>query len=159
MDASESLSRPHHAVGGSLHGFLWVPESRRIYRPHSPGVRHGRAPEPAGPGSGQSQLCSASGSNRARRIPSAKEPILLYLGATHGSIFPVRALVDYIAVRSPEPGPLFIYRAGTPLTRSRLVCEVQEALRQAGIPPTAWNSTNSGLGQRPQPQNGRWKIP
>ena len=45
----------------------------------------------------------------------------IYLGATHGSICPVRALVDYVAVWSRELGPLFVYRAGTPLTRSRLV--------------------------------------
>ena len=70
----------------------------------------------------------------------------IYLGATRGSICPVQALVEYIAVRSPEPGPLFVYQAGTPLTRSRLVGEVQEALRQAGIPPTAYTGHSFRIG-------------
>ena len=62
---------------------------------------------------------------------------ILYLGATHVSICPVQALIDFIAVRSPEPGPIFVYQLATPLTRIKLVCEVLETLRQAGIPPTA----------------------
>ena len=84
----------------------------------------------------QIQLCSASGSNTARQILSAKE-LIYYIWEQPMSICPVQALIDFIAVRSPEPGPIFVYQLATPLTRIKLVCEVLETLRQAGIPPTA----------------------
>ena len=70
----------------------------------------------------------------------------VYLGATGSSLCPVQALWQYLAVRGPAPGPLFIQASGVPLTRSLLVKRLQEALESAGIDASAYNGHNFRIG-------------
>ena len=53
-----------------------------------------------------------------------RQGVDVFLGATQADICPVKAMVDYIAVRPQSPGPLFITDIGTPLTRNVLVNEL-----------------------------------
>ena len=71
-------------------------------------------------------------------------------GATQADICLVNAMVDYIGVRPPSPGPLFITGMATPLTRKLLVNELHAALRLRGIPHLNIKATALGLGQAPQ---------
>ena len=69
----------------------------------------------------------------------------VFLGATQSDVCPVQAMIQYLAVRSPEPGPLFI--TGTvPLTRTLLVKELQAALQSRGIPPSRYNGHSFRIG-------------
>ncbi len=75
---------------------------------------------------------------RLRIKQSKTDPIRkgadIFLGATAANICPMKALLHYIAVRSPTPGPLFVFQSGTPLTRKALVSHMQSML---------WHLSNS----------------
>ena len=68
-----------------------------------------------------------------------REGINIFLGKTDGAICPVQAVIKYITVRSPNPGPLFVLSEGTPLTRGYLVSRLQDALQRAGLDESAYN--------------------
>ena len=57
----------------------------------------------------------------------------LYVGGTHSRLCPVRAVVAHMAICRQIPGPLFIHRDGSPLTRAKLVTEVRVALTRDGM--------------------------
>ena len=59
----------------------------------------------------------------------------IFLGRSGKAICPVEAITSYLAVRSPQPGPLFMFKSGSPLSRTALVKHLQEALQQAGLNP------------------------
>ena len=52
---------------------------------------------------------------------------------------PVTAILAYFAVRGTSPGPLFLLKDGTTLTRQKLVKMVQSALQLAGIDPSGYS--------------------
>lgn len=52
----------------------------------------------------------------------------LYVGCTQTHICPVTAVLAYLSVRAPGPGPQFCHADGTPLSRSALVTAVRTAL-------------------------------
>ena len=52
----------------------------------------------------------------------------LYIGRTGTVICPVSALLAYLAIRAPSPGPLLIFQDGTPLSRQQLVANLHSAL-------------------------------
>ena len=56
----------------------------------------------------------------------------LYVGRTRSHICPVAAILAYLAIRPPLPGPLFLYADGSPLTRTGLVSAVRSALSGSG---------------------------
>ena len=57
----------------------------------------------------------------------------LFLGRTHTDLCPVAAHLSDLVVRGAGPGPLFKFADGRPLTRSRFVAQVRDALGAAGI--------------------------
>ena len=63
-----------------------------------------------------------------------RQGVDVYVGATSACLCPVKALLAYIAVRNADPGPLFVFRSGAPLTQPSLVQHLQAALEQAGFP-------------------------
>ena len=67
----------------------------------------------------------------------------VYLGAMGSSICPVQALWQYLAVRGPAPGLLFIQASGIPYL---LVNQLQEALESAGIDASAYNGHSFRIG-------------
>ena len=61
-------------------------------------------------------------------------------------ICPVQAILQYLKVRSPSHGPLFVFQSGSPLPRSSLVSHVQAALQQANIPHKVYNGHSFRIG-------------
>ena len=57
----------------------------------------------------------------------------LFIGRTNSSICLVVALLAYLAIRPPAPGPLFTHGYGSHLTRSGLVSAVHAALSEGGV--------------------------
>ena len=70
----------------------------------------------------------------------------LIIGRTNSSICPVTALLAYLAIRPPSPGPLFIHDDGSPLTRSGLVSAVCAALSGAGVDLTRYTGHSFRIG-------------
>ena len=68
------------------------------------------------------------------------------LGATHTSICPVAAILDYLNARGGKAGPLFILQGGAPLTRSSFVTRVQAALIAASLPGKEFNGHSFRIG-------------
>ena len=58
----------------------------------------------------------------------------IYLGCGSLPLCPVTALTNYLHLRGPGTGPLFIYQDGSPLSRSQLSSFLQTTLQAAGIP-------------------------
>ena len=75
-----------------------------------------------------------------------RQGVDIFLGATMADICPVQAMLQYLKVRSPSQGPLFVFQSGSPLTRSSLVSHVQAALQQANIPHKAYNGHSFRIG-------------
>lgn len=57
----------------------------------------------------------------------------IHLGRTGNKLCPVAAVLGYLSIRPPSPGPLFIFDDGTPLSRPQLVLHLRHALSQLGI--------------------------
>ena len=92
----------------------------------------------------------------------------IFVGRTHSAICPVTAVLAYLAVRGPKPGPLFQFTSGLPLTRARFGNGVRKALSQAGINCSGYSghSFRSGAATTAAEQGisdamikmlGRWK--
>ena len=58
----------------------------------------------------------------------------IVIGRTTDDFCPVAALLAYLKVRGSHPGPLFQWKSGTPLTKTRFVEEVRAALEAAHLP-------------------------
>ncbi len=69
-----------------------------------------------------------------------RQGVDVYLGATN------HTLCLYLGVRSPSPGPLFIFKSGSPLTRSALVAHLQAALKKSGIAHSAYTGHSFRIG-------------
>ena len=69
-----------------------------------------------------------------------------YLGLVDGPICPVKALLAYLALRGPSPGPLFIYKDGTPLSRRGLVTALRTALSGCGLDVSQFNGHSFRIG-------------
>ena len=75
-----------------------------------------------------------------------RQGVEVFLGRTDAAICPVRALVQYIVVRYPSPGPLFVLQSGTLLTRAYLVSHLQAALRRADLDDAQCNGHSFRIG-------------
>ena len=70
---------------------------------------------------------------KASKTDPYRPGVDIFLGRTHKSLCPVTAILSYMRQRGSEPGPLFKFANGKPLTRPRFVSRIREALTQAGI--------------------------
>ena len=70
----------------------------------------------------------------------------IFLGTMGLSICPVQAIISFLAVRSPAPGPLFMFQSGRPLTQNSLVTHLQTALREVGVTPSAYTGHSFRIG-------------
>ena len=57
----------------------------------------------------------------------------IFLGKTGKSLCPVAAILNYLLIRPPGDGPLFVLKDRKPLTKDAFVKEVKRALDVAGI--------------------------
>ena len=62
-----------------------------------------------------------------------RQGIYIFCGKTDNLLCPVAAMLSYLVSRGTNPGPLFRFEDGRPLTRSRLVDQLRLALSEAGI--------------------------
>ena len=75
-----------------------------------------------------------------------RQGVEIFLGKTNSAVCPVQAMVQYIGVRRPGPGPLFILESGAPLTRSFLVAKLQAALKGLGMDQSLYNGHSFRIG-------------
>lgn len=75
-----------------------------------------------------------------------RQGVDIFLGRTGSAICPVQALICYIGMRHSNPGPLFIFKSGAPLTRAGLVSNLQAALKQTGWDDSKYNGHSFRIG-------------
>ena len=63
-----------------------------------------------------------------------RQGCFVYIGTGGQDLCPVRALVQYLHLRGPAPGPLFRLADGTPLSRQWLACSIRSIFSSAGVP-------------------------
>ena len=90
------------------------------------------------------------------------------VGRTDKAMCLVSAVLAYMAVRGPGPGPLFQFQDGRFLTRARLVMEVKEAISAAGVDSSPYSghsfrsgaattAARQGIAEATIQKLGRWK--
>ena len=72
--------------------------------------------------------------------------VTIFMGRTGNLLCPVAAVLAYLAIRPPSPGPLFIFRDGSYLTRDRLVTRLRAGLLQAGIDASRFTGHSFRIG-------------
>ena len=72
--------------------------------------------------------------------------IHIYIGRTGNSLCPVAAVLQYMVARGADTGPFFRFENGSPLTRSKFVERVKEALSLAGVDCTAYSGHSFRIG-------------
>ena len=80
------------------------------------------------------------------------------LGKTGDDLCPIVALLDYLARRGDKPGALFQWQDQTPLSKTRFVEAVRQALTAAHLPAQVMQATALGLGQQPRQLWRDWKT-
>ena len=90
------------------------------------------------------------------------------IGRSGNDLCPVSALLLYLARRGNKPGPLFIWKDGSPLSKSKFVTEVRRALSLANLPAASFaghsfrigaatTAATAGLEDSTIQTLGRWK--
>ena len=72
--------------------------------------------------------------------------VKLCLGRTDSVVCPVKALLNYLAIRGSSPGCLFILKDQTPLTRDRFKTFLSSTLRTAGLDDSNYNTHSFRIG-------------
>ena len=72
--------------------------------------------------------------------------VRIFMGRTGNLLCPVAAVLAYLAILPPSPGPLFILRDGSYLTRDRLVTRLRAGLLQAGIDASRFTGHSFRIG-------------
>ena len=72
--------------------------------------------------------------------------VKIYLGRTGDTLCPLSALLAYLAIRPPTPGPLFLLRSGQPLSRGGLVSAVRLALGSTDLDISRFNGHSFRIG-------------
>ena len=137
-------ARPHHAVGSGMRRVIWFPPGRGIYCPNTSSIRPRGTPQPVRLGLGQPH--SPLNGAPLHKTDPFRQGVEVFFGKTGSDVCPIQALVQYIGVRSPSQGPLFILQSGAPLTRPYLVSQLQAALMHAGIEDSRFNGHSFRIG-------------
>ena len=70
----------------------------------------------------------------------------IYMGRTNTELCPVAAILAYVAIRPSSPGPFFVMKDGSPLTRAHLVGAVRQALSMAGMDTRGYSGHSFRIG-------------
>ena len=68
------------------------------------------------------------------KTDQGRKGVKVFIGKTSDDLCPVAALLFYLPLRGAEPGPLFRWESGIPLSKSKFVEHVREGLTKAGLP-------------------------
>ena len=69
-----------------------------------------------------------------------------FVGKTHQPVCPVQAMMAYLSIRTPTPGPLFIHETGKPLTKEALTLETRQLLSNSGFTPSHYAGHSYRIG-------------
>ncbi len=105
---------------------------------------------------------------KASKTDPFRTGVDVFVGRTNCNKCPVAAVLAYMVMRGSNPGPLFIFSNGKPLTRARFVSEVKDALTRAGVDSTCYSghsfrsgaattAVKRGLGDATIKMLGRWR--
>ena len=72
--------------------------------------------------------------------------VTIYLGRSGHTICPATALLGYLAMRGQQPGPLFLFRNGSPLSKERLLVHLRQALSHQGLDPSGLTGHSFRIG-------------
>ena len=72
--------------------------------------------------------------------------VTLHFGITGDVLCPVAAMLGYLALRPPSPGPLFIFSDGATLSRTRLVQSLRQALQLVGVEDSHYSGHSFRIG-------------
>ena len=72
------------------------------------------------------------------RIKSSKtdqfgKGVSLFLGRGQGHLCPLTAILQYLAIRSNKPGPMFVFQNEKPLVKQSFITHIRQALANEGI--------------------------
>ena len=70
----------------------------------------------------------------------------LHLGATGHSLCPVSSMMGYLAIIPSEPGPLFLFRDGSTLCRTKLIQCLRQALSSVGVDCSGYSGHSFRIG-------------
>jgi hypothetical protein len=70
----------------------------------------------------------------------------LHFGATGDILCPVTAVLGFMAVRPPTPGPFFIFRDGSSLSKPRLILALRQVLHTAGVDDARFSGHSFRIG-------------
>ena len=70
----------------------------------------------------------------------------IHLGRTGSVLCPVVAMLNYLAIRPPKLGPLFMFHDGSTLSRPRLVHSLRQVLREVGIDDSQFSGHSFRIG-------------
>ena len=77
--------------------------------------------------------CGLSAPIKCSKTDPFRQGCFIYLGQGRPPLCSVAASLAYLNLRGPEPGPLFRYANGCPLSRQQLSTSLQSILRSAGV--------------------------
>ena len=83
---------------------------------------------------------------RVSKTDQFREGSDVYLPRTYCRLCPVAALLSWMVVRGCEPGPLFRFSSGKPLTRSDFITELKGAISSTGRDPSGYSGHSFRLG-------------
>ena len=83
---------------------------------------------------------------KASKTDPFRVGVNLFIGRTRNSLCPVTAVLCYMVARGRGSGPFFRFENGSPLTRSKFVDKVKEALSIAGVDCTTYSGHSFRIG-------------
>ena len=72
--------------------------------------------------------------------------VTLYVGQFHKKLCVVLAVLAYLAICFPAPGPFFVFEDGGVLSRQCLVTELSSALQVIGLHPSPYKGNSFHIG-------------
>ena len=83
---------------------------------------------------------------KGSKTDQARQGINLFIGRTNNELYPIAAMLAYLAARGFDQGPLFQTEDLQPLTRAKLVSLLRSTLTAAGIDPTGYSGHSFRIG-------------
>ena len=83
---------------------------------------------------------------KASKTDPFRSGMSIFLGRTDKDLSPVAAMLSYVQCRGLNPGPLFHFADGRPLSREAFVREIRSALEQVGINATSYSGHSFRIG-------------